>query len=130
MDVNSKEKLDIGSDINVQKWLMQSQTVARDNIYKNIIENSELPAAYISEKTPILEQQLARTGFRLAQILINMLKNIRPTKSQIINAVTKTVIQPTRETLDQNLGTAVQILDRATNVLFEGNKNFSQNHKD
>jgi len=59
-------------DLNPEDWVDQSFILAKDKVY-NTSENKALSAEYIQNNQQIVEQQTALAGYRLANLLNNIL---------------------------------------------------------
>jgi hypothetical protein len=60
---------------NIKDWQEEGHTIAVNNVYKNIQPDTEVSEDYVRDNTPIVKEQLAIAGYRLADLLIESFNN-------------------------------------------------------
>jgi len=68
-------------DLDPHTWVVESNTLAREVVYKNISENAEPSKAYTEAAQKLIRKRLALAGYRLAGVL-NALFVAAPEKKQ------------------------------------------------
>jgi len=67
-----KERLDIKQ---ARDWIKESRKIAQNHVYKGLIKGIKITDDYISKNVPIVEEQIAIGGYRLADLLADIFQD-------------------------------------------------------
>ena len=72
-----KQKTEM-SNKDFEKWVDESNKIAKEFVYKNIKQNDTPTEAYITEGKKIIRKRMALAGYRMAELLTNIYESYNP----------------------------------------------------